>query len=123
MRKESPCAACKKLTRRFLFNDSRLGIPICSYECENRYLNTLSNKDEAKLLTHFDNKIAEAKHRLRLCWYAAAVGVFVILLGFLTTSAAVFIAGASVATGSAFLTRYYEDKNVKLMRTRKRVRV
>jgi hypothetical protein len=123
MRKESPCTACKKLTRRFLFSDNKLGIPICSYECENRYLDTLSYKDEAKLLTYFDNRIAEAKHRLRLSWYAAAVGVFVILLGFLTTTGEVFIVGASVASVSAFLTRYFEDKNVKLTWTRKRVRV
>jgi hypothetical protein len=123
MRKESPCTACGKLTRKYLFNDNKLGIPICSYECENKYLDTLNSKEEAKLLTHFDNRIAQAKQCLRLCWTAAAVGVLVILLGFLTATAAVFIVGASLATVPAFLTRYFEEKNVRLMRTRKRIRV
>lgn len=123
MREKSPCTVCGKSTRNLLFNDNKLHIPICSYECEHKYLDTLSNKEEAKLLRCIDNRITQTKHRLRLCWTTAGVGVLVMLVGFLAKNAAVFIFGASLASVCAFLTRYLEEKTVKLTSTRKRISV
>ena len=123
MREKRPCTVCARSTSKILFNDSKLCIPICSYECEHRYLDTLSYKDEAKLLSHYDNCITQAKHRLRLGWTTAGVGVLVILAGFLTKTVMIFIAGVFMATVCAFLTRYFEEKAVKLTQTRKRISV
>jgi hypothetical protein len=123
MIEESPCRVCGKSTLQFLFDDSKLRIPICSYGCEQRYLDTLSCKEKAKLLSHFDNRIAKTKHDLRLCWATAGVGALVVLVGFLTKAVATFIAGASLATVCAFLTRYLEEKITKLTQNRKRVSV
>jgi hypothetical protein len=114
---------CGKSTRKFLLNDVTLGTPVCSYECEHKYLDSLSSKEEAKLLGLLDNRISGTKHRLRLCWITAGIGVTIVLLGFLAKTAAVFIAGALLATVCAFSTRYFEEKIVKLTQTRKRIRV
>jgi hypothetical protein len=122
-REKNPCAVCGKSTPKSLFDDDELRIPICSYECEHRYLDTLTHKEEAKLLTRFDNRIAQTKHHLRLCWTTAAIGASVTLAGFFTRTVAVFLAGASLATLSAFLTRYLEEKTVKLTRTRRRISI
>jgi hypothetical protein len=123
MREESPCTVCGKSTRNLLFSDNKLHIPICSYDCEHKYLDTLSNKEEAKLLRHIDNRITQTKHRLRLCWTTAGVGVAGMLVGFLAKNTAVFIFGASLATFCAFLTRYLEEKIVKLTDARKSISV
>jgi hypothetical protein len=123
MRHQSPCTMCGKSTRKFLLNDVTLGIPVCSYECEHKYLDALSSKEEAKLLGRLDNRITETKHRLKLCWTIAGTGVMIILLGFLAKTAAVFIAGALLATVCAFSTRYFEENKVRLTQTRKRIRV
>jgi len=123
MIEESPCRVCGKSTIKFLFDDSKLRIPICSYECEQRYLDTLSYKEKAKLLSHSDNRIAKTKHDLRLCWAVAGIGALVMLAGFLTKAVAIFIAGTSLATACAFLTRYLEEKIMKLTQNRKRISV
>lgn len=123
IREQSQCIVCKRPTRKLLFNDSRLRIPICSYDCEHRYLDALRAKDEANMLGHFDNCIARAKHHLRLCWTTAGVGVLVIVASLLNKIATLFIAGALIAGVSAFLTRHFEEKAVKLTLTRKRISV
>lgn len=123
MFKENPCTVCGKSTPRLLFDDNKLRIPICSYECEHKYLDSLSKKEEERLVSRFDSRMARTKHLLRLCWATAGVGVLVILAGFLTKTAAVFIIGASLATICAFLTRYFEGKALKLAQTRKRIAV
>jgi uncharacterized membrane protein YphA (DoxX/SURF4 family) len=96
---------------------------MCSYKCELRYLDALSYKEQASLLILFDSRIAQTKHSLRLCWTTVAVGVSVILVGFLTKSASVFLAGACLATFFAFLIRYFDEKTVKLTTTRKRISI
>jgi hypothetical protein len=123
MIEENPCKVCGKSTFQFLFDDRKLRIPICSYECEQKYLDTVNYKEKAELLGRFDNRIAKEKHDLRLCWAAAGVGALVVLLGFLLKAAPAFIAGASLATVCAFLTRYLEEKITKLTQNRKRVSV
>jgi hypothetical protein len=123
LRRKSACAVCGKSTLRLLLNDTRVNIPICSYKCELRYLDTISSKEQATLLTIFDERITQTKHSLRLCWTTAAVGVAVILAGLLTKNAAVFLAGASLAILFAFLIRYFEEKTVKLTNTRKRISI
>ena len=123
VREQSPCIVCKRLTRKVLFNDSKLHIPICSYECERRYLDTLGERDEANILSHLDNRIARAKHHLRLYWTTAGVGVLVIVAGLLTKIVTIFIAGAFIATVCAFLTRHFEEKAARLTLKRKRISV
>ena len=123
MIEESPCKVCGKSTLKFLFDDSKLHVPICSYECEQRFLDTLSYKQKAELLSRFDDRIVHAKHDLRLCWAATGLGALVVLAGFLTKNVVAFTAGASLATVCAFLTRYFEEKTTKLKQNRKRVSV
>jgi len=123
IREQNPCMMCKRLTRKLLFNDSKLCIHMCSYECERKYLDTLSTQEEAKLLARFDHMRAQIKHRLRTCWITAGLSLMVILVGFLTRTPTIFIVGASLATVCAFLTRYFEDKTVKLTRIRERISV
>lgn len=122
-REESRCTVCGDLTRKFLFNDNDLRIPMCSYKCENRYLDTISAKKEAILLDRFEKRINQSKHRLRLCWTIIGVGAMVTLVGFLTKTVEVFIVGASLATFCAFLARYFEERIVKLARIRERISV
>lgn len=121
MKDKGPCSVCGQATRKLLFNDNALHIPICSYECKNRYLDALSDKEEANLLRRLDDRIELAKHRLKLCWTTASVAVLAILAGFLTKNATVFLCGASLASVCAFLIRYLEEKALKLTQTRKRV--
>lgn len=123
LREQGHCIVCKKPTRKLLFNDSKLHIPMCSYDCERRYLDTLGQRDEANMLSHFDSCIARAKHNLRLCWTTAGVGVLSIVVSLLTKIVTLFVAGVLIAGISAFLTRHFQEKAVKLTMTRKRISV
>lgn len=123
MFKENPCTVCGKSTPKLLFDDNKLRIPICSYECEHKYLDSLSKKEETRLVNRFENRIARTKHLLRSCWATAGVGILVILTGFLTKTASIFIVGASLVTICAFLTRYFEGRILELAQTRKRIAV
>jgi hypothetical protein len=121
IRAQSLCTVCKKPTRKILFNDGKLGIPICSYECERKYLETLSRGDEAKVLSRLDGRIARTKYHLKLLWATAGVGVLLIVASLLTKIVIMFIPGALMATVCAFLTRHFEQKASKLTLTRQRI--
>ena len=120
---ENHCAVCGQPTRTYLFKDNELKIPICTYGCEQKFVDNLSAKQETRLLNHFDKKISQAKRRLKLCWIAAGVGVMVTLMGFLAKTVTVFVVGASLATFCAFLTRYLEERTVRLTRIRERISI
>ncbi len=121
MNRQSPCRVCGRSTRKFLFNDRTLGIPVCSYGCEHKYLDSLSGKEEARLLSCLDDMISETKRHHRLIWASAGAGVLVILLGFAVQSAEVFITGVLVASVCALFTRYFEERVAKLTRSKERV--
>ena len=121
MKSQNLCTVCKKPTRKTLFNDGTLRIPIYSYECERRYLDTLTRTEEAKVLSHLDNRIARAKHQLKMLWATAGVGVLAIVASLLTKIVIMFIPGALIATVCAFLTRHFEQKATKLTLTRQRI--
>jgi hypothetical protein len=118
---QSLCTVCKKPTRKTLFNDGNLSIPICSYECERRFLDALSRAEEARVLSHLDNAIARAKRDLKLCWATAGVGILLIVASLLTKIVTMFIPGAFLAVVCAFLTRHFEYKTTKLTSTRQRI--
>lgn len=121
MNAQSLCTVCKKPTRKTLFNDGTLRVPICSYECERRYLDTLSRSEEAKVLSLLDSRIARTKNHLKLLWATAGVGVLLIVASLLTQIVIMFIPGAFMATLCAFLTRHFEQKVTKLTLTRQRI--
>lgn len=121
MKEKGSCLVCGKQTRKQLLKDEELRIPICSYECEQKYLDTLGEEERAKLLTRFDNMITQTKHRLRLTWIAIGIGLLVTLVGFLAKTVEAFLVGVLLATTCAFLTRYFEERVTKLMGNRKRV--
>lgn len=121
MKAESLCTVCKKPTRKTLFNDCKLRIPICSYECERRYVDTLSRAEEARVLSHLDSEIAWTKLGLKLCWATAGVGVLLIVASLLTKIVTMFIPGAFLAVVCAFLTGHFEHRASKLTSTRQRI--
>jgi len=121
MKAQNLCTVCKKPTRKTLFNDSKLQIPICSYECERRYLDTLSRAEEAGVLSHLDSRIARAKLDLKLCWATAGAGVLLIIASLLTKIVTMFIPGAFLAVVCAFFTRHFEHRASKLTSIRQRI--
>lgn len=114
---------CGALTRKLLFKDKKLDIPICSVECEHKYIDALSSKDTSKVLSRIDHRITEARLHNRVCWITAGSGVLLFFAAFLTKSFSVFIAGASLMSLGAFLTRYFEHKMTRLTRLRKRIAI
>ena len=117
------CTVCHKPTRKLLFNEPALRIPICSHACEQRYLDTLNRAEEARVLSHLDSRISQTKRDLNLCWATAGVGIVLILATFLTKVFIIFVPGFLIATISAFLTRHFEQKVVKLTSTRQRISI
>ncbi len=119
----SPCSACGKPTRRSLFDERQLGIAICSYNCQKKYIDSLSVKEETRILKYFDRRIATAKKQYRYSWIIGGISLIIILVGFVTKDASVFIVGAAVAVSSAFSTRHFEDRVTALTRSRRRIAV
>jgi hypothetical protein len=101
-----------------LFDDAKLCIPICSYECKNRYLDSLSEKEEVSLLRRLDERIEKAKSNLKMSWAAAGAGVLTLVISLLARNVTIFLSGAFVATTSAFLTRHFEGEIVSVKQNR-----
>jgi hypothetical protein len=123
MRKKRPCSVCDEMTSRLLFKDKILSIPICSAECEHGYLESLSPKDEDRVLKRLDERIETAKLHDRMCWATACLGVIVLAVGFFAKNVSVFLAAVLPIAVGAFLTRHFEQKTRKLARLRKRIRI
>ena len=121
MNNPSPCKTCGKPTHNLLFNDRQLHIPICSYACQTKYLDSLSDKETAELLHRFDDTIRRWRNHLRICWVTASAGVLGILTGVIAKNVAVFLGGVSLAAACAFLTRYLEERMFKLRQTRNNI--
>lgn len=123
MKKARSCAVCGKMASRLLFNDKRLDIVICSKKCEHEYLNILppTTREYMRLLQFIDDKIKKTKQREKMGWAAAGFGLLIILVGFLTINATIFIIGVFPLTCGAFSTSYFEDKIHKLLKLRRRI--
>jgi hypothetical protein len=119
----NPCIMCGEMTRKFLFNDKKLNIPICSGECEHKYIETMGRKDEGKVLSHLEHKIEKTKWHEKIGWTVAGVGLFLVIVGFLAKYAEVFLVGIFPMTIGAFSTRHFEAKIEKLTRMKKRIAI
>lgn len=120
-----PCAACGNLSRRFLFKNDKLGIPICSKKCEYEYLKNLSSSapEHALIVQHLDRRIREYKKRNRIGWTITGIGVLLLLLGFLVPEVNVFIAGGIIVFVGPLATRHFEDTIRKITIQRKRLAI
>jgi hypothetical protein len=111
------------MTSRLLFRDGILNMPICSVECENGYLESLSPHDEDRVLKRLDKRIETAELHDRMCWATAGLGVIALAIGFFAKNVTVFLAAVFPIAVGAFLTRRFEQRTRKLTRLRKRIRV
>ncbi len=123
MPKTNPCTVCGEPTSKFLFKDRKLNIAMCSGECEHEYIQTLSRKDEDKILNYLDRKIERTKLHKKIGWTVAGCSLLLVLAGFLVKSVEMFMIGFFPMTVGAFSTRHFEDRLTKLTRTRKRVAI
>jgi hypothetical protein len=120
-----PCAACGNPSRKLLFRDKKLGIPICSKKCEHDYLKNLSPRaaEHAVIVQYLDNKIVAFKKRNTIGWGFSGSGVFLLLLALLIRDVNIFIVGIILASLSALATRQFEDEMKKLTAQRKRLAI
>ena len=120
-----PCAVCGNSSRKFLFKDKELGIPICSRKCEYAYLKNLSPSaiEHTKVLQYLDNRIKICRERNRISWVLSGVGVLLILLGFVIPDVNTFIAGLVLSFLFPLVTRHYEDLMRKLTIQRKKLAI
>ena len=125
MTNELPCTACGNPSRKFLFKDKELGIPICSRKCEYAYLKNLSPSvaEHSKVLQYFDERIKKCRERKRISWVLSCVGVLLILLGFVIPDVNTFIAGLVLSFLFPLATRHYEDLMRKLTIQRKKLAI
>jgi len=125
MGKPVPCAACGNLSRKFLFKNDKLGIPICSKKCEYQYLKNLSSTapEHALIVEYLDRRITEYRKRNRICWAVTVIGVLFLLLGFLVPDVNVFIAGGVIVFVGPVATRHFEDTIRKITIQRKRLAI
>jgi hypothetical protein len=123
MRKIEPCAQCGRPSDRVLFGDHAWGIHICSKKCEYEYLKRLtpSMREQAYVVRLLDRKIETNQRIDRLLWWVAGGSAVVVALSFVLNSAVLFVAGAVTVSVATLLTRYFEDKAQKLLKTRKRI--
>jgi hypothetical protein len=119
------CAACGNPSKKLLFKDKKLGIPICSKKCEHEYLKNLSPgaTGHTMIVRYLDKKIREYKKRNRIGWGLAGSGAILMLLALLIRDVNIFIAGCIIASLSALATRQYEDGIKKLTTQRKRLAI
>jgi lipid-A-disaccharide synthase-like uncharacterized protein len=120
-----PCAACGNPSRKFLFKDKELGIPICSRKCEYAYLKNLSPSvaEHSKVVQYLDNRIKKCKERNRISWVFSGLGVLLILLGFVIPDVNTFIAGVALSFLFSLATRHFEDLMRKLTIQRKKLAI
>jgi endogenous inhibitor of DNA gyrase (YacG/DUF329 family) len=122
MNQKLPCAVCGNFTRRLLFKNKKISIPVCSKKCEHLYLKNLSQNTEEHtlILRYLDGRIKVYRTRNRIGWGVTGVAVALLLLGALLPEVNLFIVGVLVASASAVATRHYEDRIKKLTIQRKR---
>jgi len=123
MPKARPCSVCGEMTSKFLFDDRRLEVAICSGECEHLYVQTCDPKQEVGMLRWLDGKNRKAKRDEKICWIAAGAGVIVVTAGFFLSNVALFVIGVVPLTAGALLTRFFEDRQQKLTKKRKRIAI
>lgn len=114
---------CGKMTSKFLFNDSRLEVAICSGKCEHQYIQTCDPKQEVNMLRCLDGKIRKAKRDEKVCWITAGAGVLIATAGFFMSNATLFVIGVVPLTMGALFTRLFEDRQQKLTKKRKRITI
>jgi hypothetical protein len=125
MKQKLPCAVCGNFTRRLLFKNKKISIPVCSKKCEHLYLKNLSQNTEEHtlILRYFDGRIKVYRTQNRIGWGISGVAVALLLLGALLPEVNLFIAGAAAVSVSAVATRHYEDRIKKLTIQRKRLAI
>lgn len=111
------------MTSNLLFGDRTLGVSVCSKECEQEYLGSLSSEDETRVLKRLDRRIETVKFQERICWATAILGVFALTVGFFLKDTNVFLAATVPMTVGAFLTRHFEKKNRRLVWMRRHIRI
>jgi len=123
MRNAEACSVCGNITSKFLFNDRKTGVTVCSWNCERKYLDALSQKEETRILNYLDDKIEKNKRNDRIGWTIAGSGLAIVAIGFFLKSAEVFIAGVFPLTFGAFSTRHFEDRINKLRKQKMHIRI
>jgi hypothetical protein len=116
MNKAKPCTICGEPTTGLLFNDSWLGIPLCSKKCENEYFSTLSSakREQMDRLRHINDLINAAKRYETICWIIAGLGLLMIVTAYFMRDATVFLVGVFPLTLGAVFTGYFERQVNKL---------
>jgi hypothetical protein len=123
MPKAKPCFVCGEMTFKFLFGDGRLGVAICSGECEHQYIQTCDPGQEVGMLRWLDGRIRKAKRDEKVCWITAGAGLIIVTAGFFISNVALFVIGVVPLTTGALLTRLFEDRQQKLTKKRKRIAI
>ena len=125
MKQKLPCAVCGNFTRRLLFKNNKISVPVCSKKCEHLYLKNLSQNTEehALILRYLDGRIKVYRTWNRIGWGVSGVAVALLLLEALLPEVNLFIVGVVAASVSAVATRHYEDRMKKLTIQRKRLAI
>jgi len=123
MGKVEPCAQCGRPTGKALFGDDTFGIPVCSKKCEYEYLKRLTpNMKEQMFVVQLLDKKIEASRRIdRMLWWTAGASTVAIVVSFVVQNAILLIAAGFTVSVATLLTRYFEDRVQKMLRTRKRI--
>lgn len=123
MPKARPCFVCGKMTSKFLFDDRRLEVAICSGKCEHQYIQTCDPRQEVNVLRWLDDRIRRAKRDEKVCWITAAAGLSIVAAGYFVSNVTLFLIGVVPLTIGALFTRLFEDRKQKLMKKRKRIAI
>jgi hypothetical protein len=123
MRRTRPCLVCGKLTSKFLFNERKLDLAICSGKCEHQYIGTIDGSQGDALLRYLDDKIDTTTRDKKASWALAGAGMVLFVIGFFMANVLVFLVGAASATVASFSLRYLDDKREKLTKKRKRIAI
>jgi hypothetical protein len=123
MRRTSPCLVCGKMTSKFLFNERKLDVAICSGRCEHQYIQAIDGRQGDALLRYLDDKIDKTQRDKRTSWALAGVGVVLFVIGLFVANVPVFLIGVASVTVASFSLRYLEDKRERLTKKRKRIAI
>jgi hypothetical protein len=133
MGRTKPCVICRKPTSRILFQKSPDEVVICSKRCQNEYFQTISPEKAGSLrmVTFFDEKIANVKRYEVCCWITAGLGVVILVLGACLvrtlplsqarTGSDLFLIGTVPLTIGALATEYFSGLRRKLMEKRRQI--
>jgi hypothetical protein len=121
MGRKRPCSVCGNVTSKLLFNAKKLDIAICSGKCEHKYLETCSSKEQTAVLRYLDDRTEKTRLYNRIGWIVAGFGALIVAIGFFMLNVDIFLFGVFPLAFGALSTRHFEDRIVKLTRTRKRI--